>query len=247
MSEAAAVATEGSPGLSQIERVIDTYIEPSKTFADIKRSRSWWLPFLLIVLLGYGFVFVAMQRIGMDTITANVLKNNPKNAARMSTQTPEQQAQTVAMTKNIMQGSFAALPVWVLAANAVLALLLWAGFGFVLGGTTNYGEMFAVAIFASLPNALGSVVSAVAAFVADPQQYNISTPSPANLGYFLGADAAPWMRALLGSMDVFALWSLVLAGFGGAIVAKVKPSRGILMVLGAWLVYVLVKTGFAAL
>ena len=34
-------------GLSQVERVVDTFVAPSKTFADILRSTSWWLPFLI--------------------------------------------------------------------------------------------------------------------------------------------------------------------------------------------------------
>jgi hypothetical protein len=246
MSEAAA-ATDESPGLSQIERAVDTFVEPSKTFADIKRSRSWWLPFLVISLLGYVFIFAAMQHIGMDTITDNVIKNNPRSAARLSTQTPEQQAQTLSFTKTIMQVSFAGLPVWVLVTNALLALLLWVGFSFVLGGTTNYREMFVVSIFASLPTALGSLISTVVVFVADPQHYNISTPSPANLGFYLDAEAAAWVRSLLGSIDAFWLWSLALAAFGAAIVAKVKPIRGFILVFSAWAIYVLIKTGIAAL
>ena len=36
-----------TPALSQGERVIDTFIAPSKTFTDILRSQSWWLPFLI--------------------------------------------------------------------------------------------------------------------------------------------------------------------------------------------------------
>jgi hypothetical protein len=32
--------TSGSQTLSQVERVVNTFIEPSKTFADIKRNRS---------------------------------------------------------------------------------------------------------------------------------------------------------------------------------------------------------------
>ena len=36
-------------GLSQVERVVDTFVAPSKTFTDILRSTSWWLPFLLLV------------------------------------------------------------------------------------------------------------------------------------------------------------------------------------------------------
>jgi len=38
----------------------------------------------------------------------------------------------------------------------------------------------------------------------------------------------------------------VLAGFGGAIVSKVKPLRGVMLVLIVWILYVLVKTGIAA-
>ena len=33
--------------LSQAERVVDTFIAPSKTFTDILRSSSWWLPWLI--------------------------------------------------------------------------------------------------------------------------------------------------------------------------------------------------------
>jgi hypothetical protein len=42
------------------------------------------------------------------------------------------------------------------------------------------------------------------------------------------------------------LWLLALSGFGGAIVAKVKPMRGVLLVFGLWLLFVIVKTGLAA-
>ena len=246
MSEIPA-AVEESPRLSQVERVIDTFIEPSKTFADIKRSRSWWLPFLVIVVLGYGFTFAAMRHIGMETIAANALKSNPRNAERMSQQTPAQQSQTLAVTRTIMQVSFLALPVWVLVFNALLGLMLWAGFAFLLGGTTTYPEMFAVSIFSSLPNALGSLASTVAVFIADPEHYNISTPSPANLGYYLDAEATAWMRSLLGSVDLFWLWSLALAAFGAAIVSKVKPRLGFLLVFSVWAIFVLIKTGVAAL
>ena len=42
------------PGLSQMERVVDTFVAPKKTFTDILRSTSWWLPFLLMVLVTLG-------------------------------------------------------------------------------------------------------------------------------------------------------------------------------------------------
>jgi len=237
---------QDAPHLSQVERVVNTFIEPSKTFNDIKRNRSWWLPFLILVVLGYGFCFAAVQHVGWESLTTNVLRSQPKNAERLDKGTPAEQAQMLSVTKGIMEGFMVGSPAVVLIVNALIALLLWGGFAFVLGGTTTYSEMFAVSIFASLPNALNSLIAIVTAFVSDPQTYNLNVPSPASLAYFLDASAAPWLISLAKSLDVFSLWGLALAGFGGAIVSRVKPLRGIMLVFGVWLSYVIVKVGIAA-
>ena len=124
--------------------------------------------------------------------------------------------------------------------------MLWGGFAFVLGGTTTFGEMFAVAMFASLPNALSTLVSIVTVFASDPQSYNINVKSPVSMAYFLDPSTSAWLKSLGMSLDAFTLWSLVLCGFGGAIVARVKPARGIAMVAIVWLLFVIVKVGIAA-
>jgi hypothetical protein len=238
--------TNDSQSLSQIERVVDTFIEPSKTFHDIKRNRSWWLPFLILAVLSYVFCAAAVQHVGWESLTTNVLKSQPRNAERLDKATPAQQAQMLAVTKGFMEGFMVGSPVVVLAVNALVALVLWGGFAFVLGGNTSYGEMFAVAMFASLPNALNSVIAIVTVFVSDPQTYNLNLPSPANLAYFLSSDSAAWLISIGKSLDIFSLWAIALAGFGGAIVSRVKPARGIVMVFVIWVLYVLVKTGIAA-
>jgi hypothetical protein len=239
-------STQDSQALSQVERVVNTFIEPSKTFHDIKRNRSWWLPFVIMAVLGYGFCFTAVQHVGWESLTTNVLKSQPRNAERLDKATPAEQAQMLSFTKGIMEGFMVGSPLVLLVLNALFALLLWAGFAFVLGGSTNYREMFAVSIFASLPNALNSVIALVTVLFSDPQTYNLNVPSPAALAYFLSTDSAPWLVALAKSLDVFSLWSLALAGFGGALVAKVKPRLGIAMVFGVWVIYALIKTGIAA-
>jgi hypothetical protein len=238
--------TQESIPISQFERVVNTFIEPSKTFNDIKRNRSWWLPFVIIALLGYGFCFTAVQHVGWESLTTNVLKSQPRNAEKLDKATPAEQAQMLSVTKGFMEGFMVGSPLVILVVNALFALLLWGGFAFLLGGSTTYGEMFAVAIFASLPNALNSVIAIVTVLVSDPQTYNLNIPSPANLAYFLSTGSAAWLLSIGKSLDVVSLWSLALAGFGGALVAKVKPSRGIAMVFAVWFLYLLVKTGLTA-
>jgi hypothetical protein len=242
----ALASDQDAPHLSLFERVVDTFIEPSKTFQDIKRNRSWWLPFVIIAVLGYVFCFVAVQHVGWNSLVTNAMKSNPRTAEKIDAQTPAQQAQSFAVTKGFIEGFMAGGPVVVLVINALFALVLWGCFAFVLGGTTNYGEMFAVSIFASLPAALATLIAIATVFASDPQTYNLNLPSPAALGYFLDPTSPAWLLSLGKSLDIFSLWSLALSGFGGAIAAKVKPLRGVLVVFGLWLLFVIVKVGIAA-
>jgi ATP-dependent Zn protease len=64
-----------STALSPVERVVNTYIEPSKTFEDIKRNRSWWLPFVILLVLGWIFCYGAMKHVGGDMMATNILKS----------------------------------------------------------------------------------------------------------------------------------------------------------------------------
>ncbi len=64
MSDGAVVGGQGA-GLSEVERVVDTFVAPSKTFTDILRSTSWWLPFLLLVVVSFGTTVVVEKQVGL--------------------------------------------------------------------------------------------------------------------------------------------------------------------------------------
>lgn len=169
---------QDSVALTPVERVVNTFIEPSKTFQDIKRNRSWWLPFVILVVLGWIFCFAAVQHVGWENLTTNVLKSQPTNAERLDKATPAQAAQMLSITKGFMEGFMIGTPAVILIINAIFALLLWGGFAFLLGGTTTFAEMFTVAIFAALPNALNSIISLVTVMVAEPQSYTSTCRRP---------------------------------------------------------------------
>ena len=50
VAEEVGVGGDGARGLSQLERVVNTFVAPTATFKDILRSTSWWLPFVLTVV-----------------------------------------------------------------------------------------------------------------------------------------------------------------------------------------------------
>ena len=235
------------PPLSQGQRVTDTFFAPSRIFADIRRNRSWWLPFLLLTVFSLAFGVVAIRRVGVDTLLENAQRNNPAQAEKMQNMTPEQRATAARVGGAIMQSALYAGPVFLLLFAGIFALLLWVGCNFILGGSGTFPGMFAASMYAMLPGLLVYVLILVTLFIGDPEAFNINNPVGTNIGYYLPQTTPAFFKSLLTSVDVIFLWEMVLLGLGGAIVARLKPSRGIALVLSAWFVIVLIKAGIAAI
>ena len=69
--------------LSEGARIIDTFIAPSKTFTDLRRSAAWWAPFLLMVIVATALVYTAGQKIGFRKLMENQMQSQPKAQARL--------------------------------------------------------------------------------------------------------------------------------------------------------------------
>ena len=197
-------------GLSEIERIVDTFIAPTATFKDILRSASWWLPFVLLVVSSVGTAFVVDKKVGFDQASDNQIRMSPRAQERLADMTPEQKAQnekvTIAVTKYITYGSFVLITVFL----ALYALVLWASFNFGLGAKTTFSQVFAVTMYASLPYLLISILTIISlCFGGNAEGYDYKNPVATNMAYFM-PDIAPWMKGLLESFDIVKLWSVVL-------------------------------------
>lgn len=232
---------DNQPPLTEPQRVGNTFTAPAKTFADIRRNRSWWLPLLIVALFTYLFVGVALTKVGPTNLAVGSIKNNPTQAEKMQNASPEERERMVSITAAILKVSLLVSPLFVLLSAAIGALLLWVGFNFILGGSGTYPGMFAVMIFSFLPGILRSLLVTAVMLFGDTENFNLNDPIGTNPGFFLGPDASHFLKAMLGSLDVFSIWTLVLMAMGGAIVARVKVKSGMVMVFAVWFIYVLGK------
>jgi hypothetical protein len=239
-------AYDAQPRMTEAERVADIFFAPSKTFADIRRNRSWWLPYLLLVVFGIGFSLTLVHKLGPSGMADSALRANAKKYEEFKQLPADQQATQRSIIGKVTTFSLYAYPVIQIVVLAFTALLLWGGFNFILGGSSTYPEMFAVAVFASLPSVFRAILGTITLFAGDNDTFNLQDPVGTNPGYYLSANAAPWLHSFLGSLDLLTLWPLFLMALGAAIVARVKPASGYALVFGVWLVFVLIKTGFAA-
>jgi Yip1 domain len=229
------------PGLSQVERVVDTFIAPTKTFTDILRSTSWWLPFLLAVVVTLGVTFAIDKQVGFERVVENIVQASPKQEEQLSSLTPEQrEARVRIMAKGYRYTSYAS-PIFILAFTALGALILWGSFNIGLGARTTFGQMFCLWMYCSLPRLIGGLLTvATLYFGGNAESFDLKFPVGTNPGYFM-PDAAPWLKTLLGFFDVMGLWTLALLIIGTAIVARVSRGKAATVVLGWWLLILVVS------
>jgi len=234
-------------GLSQVERVVDTFIAPSKTFSDILRSRSCWLPILLMIVVSLAVAVTMQKRVGFDQMYQTSLAQSPSQQAQMDSLPPDQRAARMkvgaAITEGISYGYWALSLIFA----AIAALVLWGSFNFLAGARTTFSEMFAVWIYSGLTGLVGGILIIAMLVFAGGDNFNVQAPIGTNLGYYLSADSAHWLKSLLGSFDLLMFWFLGLLIVGTSIVAKVKRSVSASIILGWWVLIVLVKTAFAAM
>jgi Yip1 domain len=244
MTDGAVVDGQGA-GLSQVERVVDTFIAPSKTFTDILRNASWWLPFLLLVVVTLGATVVVDKQVGFERVAENQIHQNPKQEEKMSGLTDAQKAvQMHAMGIGYRYSSYGAF-VFILVFVAIGAAIYMASFNFGLGASTTYGQMFAVWMYASLPRLLTGLLSIVTLlFGGSADSYDMRNPVGTNLAYFM-PDANPVVKTVLSFFDLIGLWQLALLIIGTAIVAKVSKGKAAAVVVGWWLVGLIVSVGIA--
>lgn len=238
-----------TPGLTQWQRVSNTFTAPSKTFADIKRgNKSWWMPFLIFVVVGYMLFGVVVSKIGMTQVVENQIHLSPKQEENLA-QHPEQRETSMKISVAITEGFFIGNPAVLLIILSLGSLGLWATINFLFGGKATFGSIFTVWMYAGLPGVIKVLLGIIVIFAGvAPESFNIKNYAPTNLGAFLNPlDTNAALYSVASSIDFTTIWTLVLLGMGTAIVAGVKRGSGYIAVFAWWAVFVLVGAGVAAL
>jgi hypothetical protein len=230
-----------TPGLSEVERIVDTFVAPSKTFADILRNASWWGPLLLLLLFGTASTYMVQTKVGFDQAYANQLHASPSQEERINNLDPAQKANALAIGAKITKFASYGAPVIILIVLAIYSLILWAAFNFGLGAQTTFPQVFAVSMYCALPYLLLNIlIIATVSFGGNAEAFDYKNPVGTNPAYFL-PEAAGWLKGLLGSLDVIKLWSVVLQVIGMAVIAKKTIAQAAVIVGIFWLLGVLVS------
>ncbi len=247
MAAAPVIPPQEPAPLSEGQRLIDTFIAPSKTFTDLRRSAMWWAPFLLVVIVSYLFTYAIDQKVGFQKVVDNQLQMQPKNAERIESLPPDQRAKAMRQQVGLTRIITYAVPAIALILYAIFAGVIFAAVKFGANADVKFKTVFALIVYTRLPELLRAILASVSLFAGvSTDSFDIQNPLATNGAYFLDPSGSPVLRALLSSFDVITIWTLVLVAIGIPCIAKVKRSTAFAIV-GGWFIFVLLlKVGMAA-
>jgi len=245
MVSAAPVAPIEAKPLSEMERVVDTFIAPSKTFSDLRRSANWFVPWLLLAIASVALVVVVDQKLGMVKVVENQLAMQPKQAAQLEKLSPEQRAsqmQTIIRFNRVIAYAY---PVVIVIVLAIIAAVLLGSFNFGFGAELTFSQCLAVCMYASLPGILKVLIAILAIAVGGGEAFTFQNPVASNLSGLVDP-SSHFLYSIATSIDVFTLWTLVLTGIGISCLTKLKRGTCLGVVFGWWAILVLGGAALAA-
>lgn len=217
-------------------------VSPGETFASVAKRPTWLAPLLLWTALSLGVTALLMPKIDYDHMIRQAIEKRGQTV-------PEERMASIVE----QQKKFGAIFGWVGggAAPAVIGLLtavvLWGSFK-AFGWDTTFRQAFGVTTHAFVP---GMLKSPFLAFLITRQE----TVDPralgdllrSNLGFLVARDSSKALHSLLGSIDVFSLWSLFLFVVGFSAAAKVKRGSAAGVIVTLWLLVVAIGAAWSAI
>lgn len=244
MTEAlsAAPPAPAAPGIGAVEAVAGTFTKPSETFGRLMARPTWWLPFLLSLVVGTLTYAVAAPKIDLErTIQASIEKSGRSVPAG----TVERQ---VAFMHKWAPAFTAGVALVGAAAFFVIALVLW-GSAKAMGGDVKYSQMMAIWAHSGLPSVIGSLV-AIPLFLRVPDasltQAAAERVLASNVGAFLDDSAPAALRTLGGSLDIFTFAVLALLVLGFRRVPGLSKGAATAIPIVLWALVVVAKVAWKA-
>jgi hypothetical protein len=243
-------AVQGQPALSEPQRIVNTFVAPSQTFADIRRSAMWWGPFVLMLICSYAFSFSVGKKIGWEQVSENQMKMAPESRQeQFEKMPPDQKARAMAMNVSISKGIAFGFPLLALIWSVIVAVVLMATFNFGLGAEVGFWKSVAIVQYASLPGIIKAVlaIGVIWSGAKDPSDFMIQNAFGSNPGYYMNfADMPRWLYSIASSVDAFMIWTLVLTAIGFSIVGKKSRGTSYAVVFGWFAVFVLGSAALSA-
>jgi hypothetical protein len=224
-----------TPSVSAAPRSIwaiigDVFLAPTNAFDSFKLKPTIWVPLILIILLGAisgGLPYKQSAQAQIDMLsTSTTLPAPVLEAMRTAAQNPSPITSTA--------GGAIVLPIITL----IGALIAWFFGSFIFGKKAAYLHVWGVVLLADLIALVGGVLRSLLIVAKDSIYVSLG---PAAL--LPGKDFTSILYAILYYTDIFAIWSVIVAGFGYAAIFGISRGKGMTISVVLWALGILFAVG----
>jgi hypothetical protein len=227
--------------MSIISNVINTYTAPNKVFEAVKdfNFKKALTPLLILAMLGvisYWVIQDLVTEVGYNTALERI-----ENSSQM---TDDRKEEIIAKMEEKMDGpqitgwifSFLGSPIAVFF-MALVALTIGNTF---MGGSAKYGQLVNITAWSYMISILENIIKIP--LMLNKWSLEVYT----GLGVFGIGEKGSFINSLFASMDIFAIWRIVLIAIGMGIIYNKKTKPYIVAMFIAWFVLRLISAGFSS-
>lgn len=243
-------AQPAQPGLSALQRLINTFIAPRKTFEDLRLNSSWWVPWLVSAIFSLAFSAVAVQKLDMTDVVRKNIEHSKMAQRQMENLAPEQRESAIARQAAVTKVVFFVTPVFSIIGALIIAGVLMGVFNFGFASEVSFGRSLAIVFYSFLPGIAWAVLMIVTLFVSsDLSSFDLNNPVATNLGFFMDPTGNTFLYSLASRLDVISIWIAVLMGLGFSACSakKLSPGTGIATVLVTYGIYAVGRAALGSL
>ncbi len=222
--------------------------KPRRTFEYLRdRPHRAWLWMAALALLASLLPVLASAPIS-TRIAKEAMQQNLENIREQNPgMTPEQEAQMLGFAANPLFTTI--IPGVGAVVFALLGWLIWSGaihlLSTMMGGGETFGQIWRVVIWSQVPFVLRNLLQGVyitlsGELISNPGLSGLVGPERSAeeaLQQFMSAPPSTGQLALqsvLGKIDLFMIWNLVLLTIGVAVTARLSGRKAALIVLLVW-------------
>jgi hypothetical protein len=238
--------------MSFFQRLTGVFSEPTKTFQDINLKPTWFLIFLVLAVLtcvnGY---FTNKKADAGATIRAFmewIPFKLPEEAIDQYAEQAVAQQQNQSLASQVLNlgGTvIAILATLVIKAGFFILLFL------IMGARLKFKKSLAISAWAaSPPTIVHSILSIIVLFFKEPGSVDATEGAViANLGLLIDSKAHAVLHSILSSIDLFAIWSIILLSLGYAAISdkKLTPKKAATALVVLMVVFIIIKAGYRAI
>lgn len=234
----------GAPKQNVFSRFAGALFSPGETFDDIARRPDILWPLLVFVILGFISTALMLPRLDLEAVNAAQSEAMRKQNPNMSEADLERIQRFGAAGTRVFMWVMPVLSVLFYMAIAGVILLAFR----MMGGEGTFKQALSTTLYAWTPLLLFSIILLIVVIARgtfDPT--TAATLVKSNPAFLVDMKEQPVLFSLLSAFDLFTIWTIVLLIIGFAAVSKMKPGTAAGIVISLWVVFIVIRLGFAAL